>query len=185
MRRFRPRLTARGLMLWFLTVMILLVGLSFVWRGPGSRLEAAMGRRAALQTALVKVQQRVNETNRTLLEGERGERMRSLFENETTIASCFDAVLGEIGARGASGGLLLRSVSLAPPEGESTVEKTSFEMEIEGAYPELTTWLRWLEEAYPVFHVNELALDEQEGTGGVIATLRGAFYLPGGGGGTR
>ncbi|MFH1276922.1 MAG: hypothetical protein ABIK65_00860 [Candidatus Eisenbacteria bacterium] len=177
--RFRP--TRRGAFAAGFAVMILLAGFSFVWRGPGSRLSAALDRRGELRRSIARVHERISETNRSFLQGEDGERLRTLFESDVTLASCFDGVLEEIGRRAGEGSLLLRSVSVSPPELDPDLERISFEMDVDGTYPSLTTWFRWIEDAYPVFHVNGFDFESGSAPGTVRAHLRGALYLPTGG----
>lgn len=181
MRRLRLRPTSQEAVTAVLTLTIVLAGLSFAWRGPGSRLAAALDRRAELRLDIEFWYDRIEETNRSFLDGQDGEKLRTLFESEVTIATSFDGVLAELGRRTGEGSLLLRSLTVSPPDVDSELERITFEMELDGSYPSLTTWFRWLEDAYPVFHVDGLDMTNSPESGTVRATVRGALYLPTGG----
>lgn len=177
--RFGPKKVPRQRLVDALLFLLFLsAGLSFVWKGPGSNLSVAQRRSAILEDTIEIALIKAEERNRAFLEGEDGELVRSLFDANLASSDCLNQVLEEIGRRSGAEGLRLRSVSLTPPERGNGLERVHFSLEMETSYASATSFLRWIEDAPPVYHVHVVGLERGPGTALLRTSVTGYMYLP-------
>lgn len=172
-RRIRDRALTVGI-----SAAIVLAGLGFIWRGTGRslvRLHADIQNR---QHDIEQLRDEILVSRKLFLEGEAAETIRSQFEERATPSQYFGDVLSELRRRERDEWLLLRSISLEPPERAGDVTRIRFSIEIDAPFGTMTSFLTYLEEAFPAYQVNHLVLARSDGERSVKGNLSGSLFMP-------
>jgi len=169
-------------LLIFITAVLLATGGLMLWRFFGVDLRSAYVESKRLEEDLARMQEEIASSNLRFLEGEEAELVRVLFESKVTGSEYFNLVLTELGRHSESGGEI-RLVSLSPPEISEIGERSDFSVEADLPFAELVSFLKYLEGAYPAFHINRLTVGRAEEKGLLAARISGAMYVLGGNGG--
>lgn len=161
-----------------ITAVILAAGLTMTWKGTGRSLLRLNGNIQSRQQDIEHLRHEIIISRKLFLQGDDAEQIRSRFEQRATPSQYFGEVLDEIRDREAANDLLLRSVSLEPPERAGNVARIRFSLEVDAPFGAMTAFLTYLEEAFPAYQVNHIEMARSDGERTVSGVLTGSLFIP-------